>query len=144
MKQSESRLLHEIMTAIGMYGAVFRTNSGQFYSKSGQPVSGLPKGFCDCMLIRPGGIVCFVEVKVKKNKPTTEQIAFIEKMRGLGCRAGVAYSVADALRICGIERDSDKRQNMSGVISEIEEYMNERITEYNSCPANRQITGTKN
>jgi hypothetical protein len=54
------------------------------------------------MLIRPGGKVYFIETKIKPNKPTEEQTAFIEKMRGLGCGAGVAYSVDEALKICEI------------------------------------------
>ena len=102
---NESRLLYEVMQAIGKHGAVYRTNSGSVKMPNGKTFRGLPKGFADCMLIRQGGKVCFVECKVKPNKPTDEQQAFIEKMRGLGCRAGVAYSVDDALDICEIARE---------------------------------------
>jgi len=51
----------------------------------------MPKGFSDIMLILPGGQACFIETKVKPNKPTPEQTAFIEKMKRMGCRAGIAY-----------------------------------------------------
>ena len=99
---TENRLLYEIMQEIGKHGAVYRCNAGQYYSKSGQRVSGLPKGFSDILFIGGGGVACFIEAKVRPNKPTPEQVAFIEKMQSLGCRAGVAYSVADALEICGV------------------------------------------
>ena len=103
MEQNESRLLYEVMQAIGKHGAVYRTNSGSVRLANGKMFRGLPKGFADCMLILPGGQVCFVECKVKPNKPTPEQLAFIDKMQRLGCRAGVAYSVDDALEICGVD-----------------------------------------
>ena len=102
VNQTESRLLYEILKTLGLHGAVFRTNAGQFFDKSGRRVSGLPKGFSDIMLILPGGQACFIECKTKPNKPTDEQVEFIEKMRRLGCRAGVAFSIDDALRICGL------------------------------------------
>ena len=104
VERNESQLLNDVMREIGKHGAVFRTNSGSVRLANGKSFRGLPKGFADCMLVRPGGTIAFVECKVKPNKPTPEQITFIEKMRSLGCRAGVAYSVDDALKICGIMR----------------------------------------
>jgi hypothetical protein len=101
---NESRLVYEIMREVGKYAAVFRCNAGRFYTKTGQSVSGLPKGFSDIMAVLPGGRVVFIEVKSDKGKPSTEQTQFINKMRGLGAFAGVARSVDDALNICGIER----------------------------------------
>ncbi len=100
---NESRLVFEIMREIGKHGAVFRTNAGSYYTKDGQKVSGLPKGFLDVLFIRPDGQACFVEAKVKPNKATPEQLAFVNKMNALGCRAGVAYSVSEAMEICGLE-----------------------------------------
>jgi hypothetical protein len=101
---NESRLVYEIMQEVGKYGAIYRTNAGPHYTKDGQRVSGLPKGFSDIMFIRPyGGQACFIEAKVKPNKATPEQSAFIEKMISMGCRAGVAYSVEEAMEICGLE-----------------------------------------
>lgn len=55
------------------------------------------------MFIGHDGKASFVEAKVKPNKPQPEQIKFIEKMQGMGCNAGVAYSVTEALKICGME-----------------------------------------
>jgi len=102
-KQTESRLLFEVMQALGKHGAVYRTNSGMIRLSNGKYFKGLPEGFADVMLIRPDGVACFVETKVKPNKPTDKQVDFIEKMRRSNCLAGVAYSVSEALEICGIE-----------------------------------------
>ena len=109
---SESQLLYEIMREIGKHGAVYRTNSGSVRLPNGKLFRALPKGFSDCMLVLPGGQTCFIEAKIKPNKPTAEQSAFIEKMISLGCRAGVAHSVAEALDICGISASPDQTEPM--------------------------------
>ena len=101
---NESRLVYEIMRELGKSGAVFRTNAGCYYTRSGRRVSGLPKGFSDILYIRSDGIACFIECKLQRNKTSPEQIAFIEKMRSYGARAGIAYNVNDALNIAGIEQ----------------------------------------
>jgi len=100
--KNESRLVYEIMRELGRHGAVYRMNAGQIKLEDGRVFRGLPAGFSDIMLIMDGGRVCFVEAKIKPNKPTQKQIEFIERMRGLGCAAGVAYSVEEAAQICGI------------------------------------------
>ena len=99
---NESQLVNAIMKELGKFGAVYRMNSGQIKLDNGRMFRGLPAGFSDIMLVMDGGRVCFVEAKVKPNKPTPQQAAFIEKMKRLGCAAGVAYDVNDALRIIGI------------------------------------------
>jgi hypothetical protein len=106
---NESRLVHETMQELGKHGAIFRTNAGQFYTKSGHRVGGLPKGFTDVLFIRTDGQACFVERKTQGYKVTPEQTQFIERMKSLGARAGVAYSVVEALMICGIERKDIKK-----------------------------------
>ena len=100
---NESKLLYLCMQHLGKYGAVFRCNAGCFYTKSGQRISGLPKGFSDILFIRPDGKACFVECKTGKNKASPEQAQFISKMQGLGAMAGVAYTPEQAAQICGIE-----------------------------------------
>ena len=99
---NESRLVYEVMQVLGRYGAVFRTNAGSVKLPNGRTFRALPKGFSDVTLIRRDGVCCFVECKVKPNKPTQEQTEFIEKMQRHNCKAGVAYSVEDALDICGL------------------------------------------
>ena len=43
--------------------------------------------------------IAWIEVKTATGKPTPEQIKFINRMRELGHRAGIARSVEDAKRI---------------------------------------------
>ncbi len=100
--QNESALLYEVMKELGRHGAVYRCNSGTITLPSGKTFRGMPKGFSDVLLILPEGKAAFIETKIHPNKPTPEQTAFIERMRALGCKAGVAYSVEQALQICGI------------------------------------------
>jgi hypothetical protein len=98
----ESDLMKNIMKTLSAHGKVFRVNNGAFYTKDGRYIpASLPKGFSDLIFIKDGSI-SFVEVKVKPNKPTADQIHFIENMRKQGCRAGVAYSEDEAREICGI------------------------------------------
>ena len=100
---NESKLINETMRELGRHGAVFRTNSGSVKLDNGKQFRGLPAGFSDIMLIRPDGVTCFIEMKVKPNKPTDKQLTFIDRMKRFNCLAGVAYSVDEALTICGIE-----------------------------------------
>ena len=105
---SESRLLYEIMHELGKHGAVFRTNSGSIKLPSGKYFRAMPEGFSDVLFIHPVNGACFVEVKTGKGKPTEKQTAFIEKMRSLNCRAGVARSVSEALTICEIKSEKSE------------------------------------
>jgi hypothetical protein len=63
----------------------------------------MPKGFSDIMFIRNDGVACFVECKTDKGKLSDEQERFLNRMRELNARAGVARSTKEALKICGIE-----------------------------------------
>ena len=99
---NESRLLYEIMRELGKYGAIYRCNSGSVKLPSGKYFRAMPEGFADLMFIRPDGRVCFIECKAGRGKPSDKQAAFLEKMQGLNCPAGIAYSVADAMTICGM------------------------------------------
>ena len=103
--KSESRLIYEIMQELGKYGAVYRTNSGSIRLNNGRYFRAMPEGFADIMFIRPDGGVCFVETKVGRNKASDKQLDFLEKMRRMNCRAGIAYSVDDALKTCGIKQN---------------------------------------
>ena len=104
---NESRLVYQIMQELGKHGAVFRTNAGHYFTKSGHRVSGLPKGFSDLLFIGPGGNVCFIECKIQGNKASPEQTQFIERMKTLGARAGIAHTVAEAAQICELEDKND-------------------------------------
>lgn len=61
--------------------------------------TGLPKGHSDLVAYK-NGEAYFIETKIHPNKPTKEQLNFIEQMIKQGCAAGVAYSVEDAIQIC--------------------------------------------
>lgn len=83
-------------------GICIRQNSGTFYTADARPVKiGFP-GLSDLLYIAPNGVVSFIEVKIHPNRPTPEQVRFIQAVQQLGHRAGVAYSVDDALKISGI------------------------------------------
>ena len=102
---NESRLVYEVMRELGKHGAAYRCNSGSVPLPNGKRFNGMPKGFADVMVILPEGRAAFIECKVPGGKSSPEQERFITKMRKLGARAGVARSVDDAARICGIERE---------------------------------------
>ena len=77
----------------------FRANVGKVKLADGRWFdTGLPKGFSDLFAVKSGRVY-FIECKVKPNTPTPEQLNFIERMREQGCRAGVAYTVEEAMEI---------------------------------------------
>ena len=110
---TEADIQSSIRVALSPYGVVFRTNSGEFwqgeqvYSKEfRQPVlinlrrvQGLPKGFSDLLFFGFDARPAFIEIKRPKKNRTPEQEKFARLMQSYGYRAGVARSVADALKI---------------------------------------------
>ena len=114
-KESEANLMKKIRIALSEANClVFRANVGRAWQGdevlhvgesivlNGQPrpfSTGLPTGFSDIFGSTPQGIFFAVEVKTGRRKPTEEQENFIEQVRSRGGRAGVARSVADALKI---------------------------------------------
>ncbi len=109
---TESALQNQIRLALSEYGIAFRTNSGEFYQgkriydpRFGQDVlvnlrrvAGLPKGFPDLLFVGEG-TVAFLECKTPHGRVRPEQEKFIEQMRRLHHRAGIARSVQDAIQI---------------------------------------------
>lgn len=62
--------------------------------------TGAAKGRSDLSAIKDGTI-SFIEVKTEAGAISDEQLNFIEQMKSrYGCKAGVARSVEDAIRIC--------------------------------------------
>lgn len=77
----------------------FRANVGKVKMQDGRWFdTGLPKGFSDLFAVKDGRVY-FIECKIHPRKPTAEQVQFIERMREQGCRAGVAYTVEEAMEI---------------------------------------------
>jgi hypothetical protein len=90
---------HELMdkarirlTELGF--ASFRANVGTVRMTDGRYFNtGLPKGFSDIFAVDKQGKAYFFETKIKPNKPTLEQLNFLEKMRERGCFADVIYNL---------------------------------------------------
>lgn len=99
-KVTESALQALIRSQLALMGFyVVRCNVGSVKREGGGWFSsGLPRGFSDLLALK-NGHTYFIEVKVHPNKPSTEQVQFIEDMRAMGFRAGVAYSLEEAINI---------------------------------------------
>ena len=54
-----------------------------------------PKGFPDLLILTDKGQALFVETKVKPNKPTPDQVKFIDELRSRGFKASVIYSLEE-------------------------------------------------
>lgn len=80
----------------------FHFNPGEGLTRDGRQFkTGVPKGWSDLIAFKKGKTY-FIEVKIRPNKPTLEQLNFISRMREEGYRAGIAYNIEDALVICGL------------------------------------------
>lgn len=100
---TETDLQNTIRMRLSAEGlTVFRINVGRVRLADGRYFNtGAPEGFSDLVALKDGR-ACFVEVKIKPNRPSRVQVNFLARMRDIGCLAGVAYSVQDALRICEV------------------------------------------
>ena len=103
-KIRETDLMNAIKDTLTYKGfQVLRLNAGAFFDKSGRYIGrGVPKGTADLLAVDKQGRAVWIECKVKPNKPTPEQVEFIDTMRRQGCRAGVCYSVDEALALVGV------------------------------------------
>lgn len=98
--KKETVLQNEIRLALSEYGICIRQNTGNFLTADGRRVRcGIP-GLSDLLFIGPE-CIAFIEVKTDTGRPTPEQINFINAVRRLNHRAGIARSVEDALKIIG-------------------------------------------
>ena len=97
----ESILLSEIIKALYDKGyKVFRVNAGSVKTSTGRWFrTGVPAGHPDLYGHRKDGRIFYLEVKVKPNKATDKQLAFIAEAKKNGALAGVVYSVQEALEI---------------------------------------------
>jgi hypothetical protein len=101
----------------------FRVNAGKFWQgevashtgeflvlRNPRMVDGLPEGFPDLLAVIPTvvtpdmvgktiGLAGFVEVKAEGDRIRRKQEEFLALMRAAGCRAGVARSAEDAVKI---------------------------------------------
>ena len=90
---TEQEFQNEIRLYLSKLGfTVFRINVGDFYTRDGRYIkSTVPRGFSDLFAVKDGKAY-FFEVKYGKNKPSPEQINFIEQMKIKGCVAGIVYN----------------------------------------------------
>jgi hypothetical protein len=97
---SEQTLQNQIRLELSKLGyTVFRVNVGKIKMQDGRWFdTGLPVGFSDLIAIKDGTI-SFIEVKFGKNKTSKDQNNFLYQMRLKGCKAGVVYSVEDAIKL---------------------------------------------
>ena len=105
------RTEHDIQSEIRLHLSslgycVFRINSGKVKMADGRWFDvGVPKGFSDLLAIKDGKAY-FIECKNEVGRPSPEQLNFIKQMQTrYGCRAGIARSVEDALKIVEGEKD---------------------------------------
>lgn len=114
MKQNkETNLQNQIRLKLSEHGIVLRLNSGQFwqgkrvYSKELQqdvlthlrPVQGCPEGTSDLLFLSNNGEVAFIEVKTPTGKLKPAQERFLEIVKQMGFKAGIARSPEEALKI---------------------------------------------
>lgn len=102
-RMNESQLLNEIIRAAWPFLHLERVNVGRVKTQDGRWFStGVPKGHPDLhgdipaqFTVHGHAVPVYIEAKVKPNKPTLEQIDYINRKRHDGCIAGVCYSVKD-------------------------------------------------
>ena len=97
----EHKLMNEVRAWCGSKGYLaFHCNVGIFYTPDGRKcATGLPEGFSDLLVLDTHGNTSFVETKVHPRRPTSEQVRFIDEMRARGFRAGVAYTLEEAIAV---------------------------------------------
>jgi hypothetical protein len=77
----------------------FRFNVGRVKTSDGRYFdTGLPVGFTDLVAFKEGKTI-FIEVKKTGGKATQKQKDFIDLMKKNGFKAGIVYSVEDAIKL---------------------------------------------
>lgn len=99
--KSEANIMNACMVALSRAGClIWRNNTGVLKDKNGRPIKfGLCKGGSDLIGVAPSGQFLAVECKTATGRIRPEQLTFIAAVQKAGGRAGVARSVADALKI---------------------------------------------
>jgi len=89
---------HILMNKIRLWAAdqghiTIRYNVGMLKNEKNFLHCGPPKGHPDLILYTKNTETVFIEVKIHPNKPSSEQINFLQKMRDFGFIALVVYSI---------------------------------------------------
>lgn len=103
--RNESQLLDAIIRVLYPHCVLHRVNVGRMRTPDGRWFStGVPVGYPDLSgYRRSDGRAVYIECKVKPNKPTDKQLAFITRAQECGCLAGICYSPEDALKLVTTE-----------------------------------------
>lgn len=102
--KAETILQNEIRIELSKLGyIVLRHDVGTFRSLIGNHTVKIGTiGEPDLSVLCPNGKTVWMEVKIKPNKPTKEQLAFIKRATEMGHTAGVVYSVEEAITLCNL------------------------------------------
>lgn len=97
----EHRLMNEVRLWCGKHDMLcFRCNVGTYLLANGTYMdTGLPVGFPDLLVLTDKGEAVFVECKVKPNKPTKEQLEFLNNVKRRGFKGGVVYGIEDFINL---------------------------------------------
>lgn len=97
---TEQDIQNSIRIALSNMGyVVFRANVGKIRTPEGRYFdTGLPKGFSDLLAIKDGKAY-FIEVKKPGGKIRPDQVVFINRMKDMGCVAGIVFSVEEAIKL---------------------------------------------
>lgn len=107
---SEKEIQNKIRLNLSQYGIVLRLNVGAFTTADGRYIrSGLPPGTPDLLFIGKEGRTAFIEVKRPGGVISPQQVNFIKMLQNMGQRAGIAYSISDALAIAGLPQLETER-----------------------------------
>lgn len=100
----EQRLDKEIMLYCGKRGwECYHINVGGGKLKNGTYFkTGVPKGWSDLFIIKGNGEVMWCETKIYPNKPTQEQLDFIDRMLKKGYNAFVCYTLEEFIAKCDL------------------------------------------
>lgn len=96
----EGKIQREVMLTISEYGGVpLRLQSGNFYTKQGDPVKiGVP-GLPDVLALMPDGTPVFMEIKTEHGTVREDQKQFMSILHGMGYKAYVVRSRKGAMEI---------------------------------------------
>ena len=91
--------LHRVNAGRGWVGPTQRNNDGSVLIRNAQPFVGVPDGVSDLIGCAADGVFVAIEVKTNIGRPSPAQTAYIEMVKGLGGRAGIARTEDEALAI---------------------------------------------
>ena len=109
----EQKIQDEIRLALSQHGIVLRLNSGKFWQGKRiwsnefnqyvlinlRPIQGCPEGTSDLLFLGEGNNVAFIECKAQKGTIRDKQTKFLNAIKKLGIKGGIARSVDDAIGI---------------------------------------------